>query len=161
MFIRPFAEPDLAQVLDLTIETFGPFHEGSFRPLVGEFVFANQDAGWRDDYRDRIPKLHDPEANKQVAVAEVDGVIAGYVAWTVDPAARNGEITYLAVSSAHRRYRAGTALCEHAFSEMRARGAEVAVIGTGGDDFHAPARALYESLDCTMLPTAVYYKQLR
>jgi hypothetical protein len=47
-----------------------------------------------------------------------------------------------------------------AFGAMRDLGAEVAVIGTGGDAFHAPARALYESLGCTMLPAAVYYRQL-
>lgn len=56
-------------------------------------------------------------------LAESDGVIAGYVAWTVDPA-------------------------------------ETVVIGTGGDSIHAPARAPYEWLGCTMFPVAVYYRQL-
>jgi len=160
MLVRPFTPPDLAQLVDLTIDTFGPFHEQSFRPLVGEVVFANQDADWRADYRGQVPGLHDPGEHKYVAVAEVDGAIAGYVAWTVDTERRNGEITHVAVAAEYRRHHAGTALCEHAFDRMRALGAEVAVISTGGDDFHAPARALYESLRCTMLPTAVYYRQL-
>jgi len=51
-------------------------------------------------------------------------------------------------------------LCECAFGEMRALGAEVVEIGTGADPFHTPARALYERLGCTQLPIAVYYKQL-
>lgn len=75
-------------------------------------------------------------------------------------ARRNGTITILAVAAEHRRHHVGTALCEHAFDAMRNRGAEVVEIGTGGDPFHAPARALYERLGCTQLPVAVYYRQL-
>jgi len=158
--IRSFHEQDLALLTDLTIDTFGPFYEDSFRPLVGDVVFANQHGGWRADYRRQVGELHAPDQHKYVAVAEIDGAVAGYVAWSVDPSRRNGEITHLAVSTAHRRHHVGTTLCKHAFGAMRALGAEVASIGTGGDDFHAPARALYESLGCTMLPVAVYYRQL-
>ncbi|MFD9436368.1 hypothetical protein [Streptomyces sp. NPDC060002] len=48
----------------------------------------------------------------------------------------------------------------HAFEQMRALGAEVVEIGTGGDQFHAPARALYEALGCTAPPLPVYFRQL-
>lgn len=160
MRIRPFLQPDLARLTALTIETFRPFYEDSFRPLVGEAIFANQHGDWRADYRRQVAELHDPDRHRYVAVAEIDDAIAGYVAWTVDPARRNGSITHLAVAAEHRRRHAGTALCEHAFGELRAAGAEVVEIGTGGDPFHAPARALYERLGCTRLPVAVYYRQL-
>lgn len=160
MLIRSFLQHDLAPLTELTIETFRPFYEDSFRPVVGGFVFANQHGDWRDDYRRQVAELHDPGQHKYVAIAEIDGAIAGYVAWRIDPARRSGSITILAVSAEHRRQHAGTALCEHAFGELRTRGAEVAVIGTGGDRFHAPARALYERLGCTPFPVAVYYRQL-
>jgi len=160
MHIRTFHEHDLAAVTDLTIATFQAFYEESFRPLVGEVIFANQHGHWRDDYRREVAEMHRPANHKYVWVADADGEIAAYVAFTVDVAQRTGEITHVAVSAAHRRLHLGTALCRHAFGEMRALGAEVATIGTGGDPFHAPARALYESLQCTMLPTAVYYRQL-
>ena len=39
---------------------------------------------------------------------------------------------------------------------MRAGGVEVVQIGTGGDPFHAPARALYEQLGFTQVPVSVY-----
>ena len=160
MRIRSFVQQDLARLTELTIKTFRPFYEDSFRPLVGEVVFANQHGNWRDDYHKQVAELHDPSQHNYVAVAETGDAIAGYVAWSVDPAHRNGRVTILAVSVEHRRHRVGTALCEHAFGEMRTRGAEVVAIGTGGDPFHAPARALYESLGCTLLPVAVYYRQL-
>jgi ribosomal protein S18 acetylase RimI-like enzyme len=160
MFIRSYVQSDLVRLTELTIETFGPFYEDSFRPLVGETIFANQHGNWRDDYRKQVAELHDPTQHKYVAVAEIAGVVAGYVAWSIDPERRNGSIVILAVAADHRRGNVGTELCEHAFGAMREQGAEVVEIGTGGDDFHAPARALYESLGCIQLPVAVYYRKL-
>ncbi|MEW9547714.1 GNAT family N-acetyltransferase [Nonomuraea sp. NPDC050783] len=172
MRIRPFVQDDLARVTELTIETFGPFYEEHFRPLVGEAVFANQHGDWRGDWRGdyhrQLAGLHDPARHKHVAVAEPEpgsepapgSGIAGYVAWSVDPARRNGVISHLAVGSARRRHGLGTALCEHAFGALREHGAEVVEIGTGGDPFHAPARALYDRLGCVALPVVVYYRRL-
>jgi ribosomal protein S18 acetylase RimI-like enzyme len=160
MFIRSYVQADLVRLTELTIETFRPFYEESFRPLVGETIFANQHGNWRDDYRKQVAELHDPAQHKYVAVAEAADDVAGYVAWSIDPVRRNGSIVILAVATDHRRSNLGTALCEHSFGAMRQHGAEVVEIGTGGDDFHAPARALYESLGCMQLPVAVYYRQL-
>jgi ribosomal protein S18 acetylase RimI-like enzyme len=160
MLIRTFTQHDLARLTELTIETFGPYYEDHFRPLVGEVVFANQHGAWREDYHVLVAGLDDPERHKHVAVAEDGTDIVGYVAWSVDPARRNGTVTILAVAGAHRRRNTGTALCEHAFAAMRRDGAEVVEIGTGGDPFHAPARALYERLGCTPLPVTVYYRTL-
>jgi ribosomal protein S18 acetylase RimI-like enzyme len=159
MRIREYAETDLPRLIDLTIATFGPFYEESFRPLVGDVIFTRQHGDWQDDYRRTVPQLHDPAAGKYVAVAETD-VLAGYVAWSLDPAREKGAVEMLAVSTEVRRGNVGTALCEHAFTALREAGARYVEIGTGGDDFHAPARAFYESLGCIKLPVAVYFREL-
>lgn len=70
MHIRAYVEHDLPQLIQLTIDTFGPFYEQHFRPLVGDTVFAHQHGDWREDYRAQVPTLHDPSAHKYVAVAE-------------------------------------------------------------------------------------------
>lgn len=162
MNIRPYHPRDLRALTELTIATFGPFYEDHFRPLVGEAIFHHQHGQWAEDYRALVPALHDPAAHKHVAVAEAgEQAIAGYIAWKVDPVRRHGDVVILAVAAACRRGHVGTALCQHAFAEMSARGAEVVTIGTGGtDEFHAPARALYESLGCVPAYVAVYFKQL-
>lgn len=160
MRIRAFTPHDLAPLTELTIATFRPFYEDSFRPLVGEAVFAVQHGNWREDYREQMAELHAPERHRYVALAEDEDALAGYVAWSVDPTRKKGDVTILAVSARHRRHRVGTALCEHAFAQMRALGAEVVEIGTGGDGFHAPARALYEALGCTPVPLTVYFRRL-
>jgi ribosomal protein S18 acetylase RimI-like enzyme len=160
--IRPYHQRDLNALIELTIETFGPFFENHFRPLAGEAIFQHQHGQWADDYRAQVPALHDPAAGKHVAVAETsDGAVVGYVAWQADPARRHGDVVILAVAAAHRRDHIGTALCEHAFARMAEDDVEVVTIGTGGtDSFHAPARALYESLGCVPVHVAVYFKQL-
>ncbi|UOZ04319.1 hypothetical protein [Amycolatopsis sp. WQ 127309] len=60
---------------------------------------------------------------------------------------------------ARRSGQASTRLCEHAFAGLRQLGPKVVEIWTGGDPFHAPARALYESLDCVALPLMVYFRE--
>jgi len=76
------------------------------------------------------------------------------------PEKRSGEIEMLAVESAHRRHHVASALCAHVFDDLRRHGIEVVSLGTGGDEFHAPARALYDSLGMKPLPVVVYYKAL-
>lgn len=162
MNIRPFHPRDLDALTELTITTFGPFYENHFRPLAGEAIFQHQHGRWADDYRAQVPGFHDPAASKYVAVAETDDrAIAGYVAWTIEPARRHGDVVMLAVAAAHRRGHVGTALCEYAFDDMTRKDVEVVTIGTGGtDSFHAPARALYESLGCVPVHVAWYFRQL-
>ena len=160
MQIRSYVDGDLARLVDLTIDTFGPFYEESFRPLVGDLIFTRQHGDWRGDYRRQLPGLHDPAAHKYVAVAEVNGVPVGYVAWHLDTERRQATVELLAVAREHRRSTIATALCEHAFAAMRTEGAQYVEIGTGGDAFHAPARAFYESLGRVKLPVAVYFREL-
>ena len=160
MRIRSFVDSDLPTLVELTIETFGPFYEGYVREVMGEAVFAHQHGHWAQDYRDDVPTLYNPAAGKHVAVAEVDDSIAGYVAWRPGERPRSGEIYLLAVRASQRRQHVGRDLCEYAIAAMKADGAEVVSIGTGGDDFHAPARAFYESLGCVKLPVAVYFREL-
>lgn len=160
MHIRPFLPADLPRLIDLTIETFGPFYEDSFRPQVGELVFSHQHGSWRNDYRGQVPALHDPNNGKLVAVADIGGTVVGYVAWKVDASRKHGEIDILAVSAENRRHQTGTYLCEHALANMKVSGVEVVALGTGGDRFHAPARSLYESLGFTPFPGFAYFKAI-
>ncbi|OZM71629.1 GNAT family N-acetyltransferase [Amycolatopsis antarctica] len=158
MDIRPLHPGDLPAVLELTITAFRPFYEDSFRPLAGELVFANRHGAWREDYRRHLAAVADPEHGRYAAVAHIDGQIIGFAGWIVQQAERHGEIDILAVSGPQRRHGTGRALAEHAVAEMRNAGAEMVSVGTGGDRFHAPARALYESLGFTPLPTVSYTK---
>src|SRR5262245_57745243 len=99
MAIRPYREGDLERLIELTIETFGPFYEESFRSDVGNAVFHHQHGAWRDDYRRQVPTLFDPDANKYVAVVDDQSALVAYVAWNIDVAKQHGDIEILAVAA--------------------------------------------------------------
>ena len=53
------------------------------------------------------------------------------------------------------------ALYEHALARLKARGAEIAYVGTGGDAAHEPARRAYEGLGFDRsIPAVHYYRTL-
>ena len=162
MHIRPLEVDDYPATLDLLVATFAPLFEDYVRPLLGAQVFDHQHGHWEQDYRDVLPTLHVPESGRHAAVAHpADGAIAGLVSWRFDDRPHHGEISLLAVSPLHGRRHIGRRLCEHAIHHLRAGGVDVVQIATGGDPFHAPARALYESLGLTRVPTAVYLGSIR
>jgi N-acetylglutamate synthase-like GNAT family acetyltransferase len=95
--------------------------------------------------------LHD--AAKRVWVAEDDGRVVGFVAaGVVDEARLIGEIAIVAVDPAAQGQGIGSSLTEHATGWLREQGLRVAVLGTGGDASHAPARRVYERLGFRLFP---------
>ncbi len=160
MHIRPFTAADLERLVDLTIETFRPFYEGYVHPLFGDELFRLHHGQWEQDYRDEVPTLHDPSAGRWVAVAEVGDTIAGYVGWKTGGARNHGQIYMLVVGQPYRHQGVGRELCLDAIREMKAGGVEKVGVFTGGDPFHAAARALYQSLGFIEIPIAGYLKMV-
>src|SRR3954447_3834939 len=101
MNIRPLHISDLPALVDLTIEVFGPFYEQSFRTMVPPDVYEHQHGHWADDYRASVPKLHDPEQGKQVAVAEAsDGQLSRFRGWHLHLKGRQGQVDPFGVGEA-------------------------------------------------------------
>jgi ribosomal protein S18 acetylase RimI-like enzyme len=97
----------------------------------------------------------------RVWVAEENGKIVGFVATKVfDAEIRMGEITMLAVDPDHQTGGIGTALTEFALDSLQEEGMGIAMVETGGDPGHAPARRTYERAGFTLLPVARYFKNL-
>jgi ribosomal protein S18 acetylase RimI-like enzyme len=90
----------------------------------------------------------------------VDDVPVGYVALRLDADTKLGEIYLLAVDPEHQNHGIGTMLTEHAFDEMRRAGMVAAMVDTGFDPGHAPARRTYEKAGFVSIPAARYFKQL-
>ena len=109
-------------------------------PLYGDELFGLHPGSGSGTTRPEVPTLHDPDAGRWIAVAEVDDVLAGYVAWKIGQQANHGEIAMLAVAPGQRRQQVGRALSEHAITEMRAlrRRGRGRLHRRGA--FHAPAR---------------------
>lgn len=96
-----------------------------------------------------------------VVVAEEVGGVLGFVGHLVHPASPGmsayGEVQIIAVDPGARARGIGRALLDRAVADLRAAGAPVIMLQTGGDEGHAPARALYESAGFTPLPVTQYW----
>lgn len=71
-----------------------------------------------------------------------------------------GEIYMVAVDPDFQGHGTGSALIEFALNWLKKSEISVAMVETGGDPGHAPARHTYEKLGFKLWPVARYFKRL-
>jgi ribosomal protein S18 acetylase RimI-like enzyme len=158
--IRSFERGDYHRVLHICISAFTPIHEG-FETALGPEIFARQYDGWKDRYADDLIRLTNDTPQTQVHVIEREGVVVGFIATMMDDRTHVGEIGLNAVLPAHQGKGAGKAMYAFALENLKARGAEVAYVGTGADAAHASARTAYEKMGFDRsIPGVHYFRKL-
>ncbi|MGH2501123.1 MAG: GNAT family N-acetyltransferase [Ktedonobacterales bacterium] len=157
--IRPLASEDIAALGELSVLAWEPVF-ASFRHILGPAIYPLVYPNWQLQQREVVFEACSDSARFTVLVAEVDGAVVGFIAYEIDLATLTGEVYLLAVRPDHQNRGIGTALNVYVFDAMKARGMRLAVVGTGGDPGHAPARRSYEKAGYTGLPLVRYYKQL-
>jgi ribosomal protein S18 acetylase RimI-like enzyme len=158
--IRPLTDADVDAVVTFSLDAWTPVF-ASFQAVMGPRVYALVYPDWRTAQARAVAEVCRAE-DVDAWVAAVDGAPVGFVAvrWTKEDATPVGEVEMIAVAPAQQRAGIAGRLLEHAVAAIRARGVPLAVIGTGGDDGHAPARSLYERHGFTGLPLVRYYRAL-
>jgi GNAT superfamily N-acetyltransferase len=68
-----------------------------------------------------------------------------------------GVIDIIGVDPAYQRRGISSRLTKVAIDHMRREGMDIAVVETGGDPGHEPARAAYEEAGFTLLPIRRYF----
>jgi ribosomal protein S18 acetylase RimI-like enzyme len=160
LVLRPLRPQDLPALQDVRAAAFAPVF-ASFRAIVGDAIARHAFARAEAEQSDLLDRVCDPGSGHEVVVAEFGGEVVGFAAWTHAPATRTGEIGLNAVHPDHAGQGIGTAMYEHALDLMRQAGAAVAVVSTGGDPSHAPARAAYRKAGFgTALPSVTLYRPL-
>ena len=160
--IRPLAASDIAPVVDLSLRAWAPvFH--SFRQVLGGAVYRHLFPDWSAHQAAAVERVLRDEA-MHTWVADDDGRPVGFASVVHHDETHeepdSSEIEMIAVDPGSQRTGIAAALIDHAVERMREHGARLAVIGTGGDPGHAPARAAYEKAGFTPLPLVRYYKLL-
>lgn len=157
--IRAYGDGDAGAVVDLSLRAWAPVFS-SLEGVLGSAVFRRLHPDWREDQRRTVKEVC-ASPDTRVWVAEVDGAAVGFVATGVfDPERSMGEIYMLAVDPDYQNSGIGTALTDFALDRLKEAGMGVAMVETGGDPGHAPARRAYEKAGFTLLPVARYFKTL-
>ncbi|RBY76396.1 GNAT family N-acetyltransferase [Geodermatophilus sp. TF02-6] len=153
-------DADLDAVVALALDAWTPVF-ASMTAAMGAAAFRLVYPDWRSAQATAVAEVCRAPGN-DVWVADLDGEPVGFVAvrWTEEGATPVGEVEMIAVAPGSQRSGIGSLLLDRAVAEMTARGVPLAVIGTGGDPGHAPARALYERHGFTGLPLMRYYRPL-
>jgi ribosomal protein S18 acetylase RimI-like enzyme len=156
--IRSYAPEDGAEVVRLSLRSWEPVF-ASLKKVLGDEIFSRLHPDWRLDQQVAVETVC-ADAGTEVRVAEVGGAVVGFVATTLDTATHIGEVEMLAVDPAYQRHGIGLALTELALASMESAGMRAAVIETGGDPGHGPARRTYEAAGCTPVSIARFFKAL-
>jgi GNAT superfamily N-acetyltransferase len=157
--IRLMASGEVAVLGELAVLAWEPVF-ASFRHILGPEIYPIVYPNWQQQQREGVVGVCSDSARFTVLVAEVDGAVVGFIAYEVDLAKQTGEVYFLAVHPDYQNRGIGTALNVYVLDEMKARGMRLAVVSTGGDPGHAPARRTYEKAGYTGLPKVQYYKAL-
>lgn len=157
IIIRPYAPEDREAVVALALRAWAPGYAALERTL-GTRIYEQVVGDWRQVHsRDVQEDLDSEEAGVWVAVTDA---VAGFVTVRLDRENRSGLVHMLGVDPAQQGRGAGSALTEFAVERIREEGMTLAVIRTGGDDTHAPARAVYEKAGFAASPVVHYYRDL-
>ncbi len=157
--IRPLGAGEIEPVVRLSLLAWAPVFR-SFEQVLGSAIYTLIYPDWHTSQRAAVEQICGDSAGNSVWVADVDGVVAGFIVCSLNEEQQVGEVELLAVDPAFQNRGIGTALNEFALAEMKARGMPLAVASTGGDPGHAPARKAYQKAGYTGLPLVRYYRAL-
>jgi ribosomal protein S18 acetylase RimI-like enzyme len=156
-YIRPFHQDDLAAVVRLSLLAWVPVFR-SFKQVLGPEIYSLIWPDWETSQKDVVENAcQDPEKHP-VWVAELDGTVVGFIVIELHQDDKTGEIYLLAVHPDYQNRGIGTDLNVFALERIKESGMNIAVVATGGDPGHAPARRSYEKAGFTGMPLVRYYK---
>src|SRR5690349_14395761 len=106
--IRPVRDGDVQDLVELAVLAWEPVF-CSFEQVLGHNIYALLYPDWRKRQTDAVERVcADSEMN--VWVADVDGVVTGFIAWEMNLAEETGEVELLAVHPDYQNRGIGTKL---------------------------------------------------
>jgi len=158
MRIEPYSPRHLDAVIRLSLRAWAPVFESIQRAMDVD-VYRALLPDWRVHQQQAVEGICAAE-DTQVWVAVEAGAPVGFVAVKLHAETAVGELYMIAVDPDVQRRGIGAALTACALDWMKEAGMSVAMVETGGDSGHAPARRLYERLGFGLFPIARYFKKL-
>lgn len=157
--IRALEEHDIEGVVEFSLRAWEPVFT-SVRNVLGDEVFLRLHPDWRASQAEAV-RSSCTNPDRDVFIAVTDHRPVAFVAVALNAFHdRMGWIDIIGVDPDYQRRGISSQLTEFAIDHMRSHGMDIAVVETGGDAGHAPARAAYEAAGFTLLPIARYFRIL-
>ena len=159
MKIQPYEACHLEAIVQLSLRSWESVFESVEKVMDPEIFAAQYPAGWRTAQQDAVEAACS-DSGVSVWVADQDGDVVGFDALVLHRKDLIGEVYMIAVDPDYQRQGIAAALISHSLAWFKQSGMTTAMIQTGGDPGHAPARRTYESAGFQLLPAAQYFKKL-
>ena len=156
--IEPYENHQLDAIVRLSLRAWSPVFD-SIEKAMDKEVYQHFYPDWQVEQKKAVEDVCNSEDTK-VWVAIEAGTVTGFVAVKLDLESSMGEIYMVAVEPDFQGRGIGTALTEFALDRMKEARMSVAMVDTGGDPGHEPARHTYEKAGFRLLPIARYFKKL-
>lgn len=155
--IRRYQPADRDAVVDFAVRAWAPVFASIKATLDPGFYALSYPGGWETNQRAAVAASLESE---HAWVWEEGRAPAGFVTVKLDTESKLGEIYMIAVDPDHQQKGIAKALTDFAVDQMREAGMTMAMVETGLDDGHAPARRTYEKAGFVVWPAARFFKSL-
>lgn len=157
--VRPASKSDIEDLVQLSLLAWAPVFD-SIEKVLGSKIYALLVPDWRRRQQETVERVFADGEKFSVWVAEVDGAVAGFIAFALNVEDKTGKVELLAMHPRYQNRGIGTKLNNRVLEEMKGSGIKLVTVGTGGDPGHAPARRSYEKAGYTALPIVQYIQAL-
>jgi len=158
MQIKPYDASHAEAVVRLSLRAWSPVFDSLKDALDPDVYQTFYPDGWRPSQEKSVRETC-ASTDMKLWVAIEAGTVAGFIAVRFHES-KLGEIYMIAVDPDFQRRGIAMAMTDFAVERMKEAGMEIAMVETGGDPGHAPARAAYEKAKFRALPLARYFRKL-
>ncbi len=159
MVIEPYEDSKLEAIVRLSLRAWEPVFKSLQAAMLPEVYRAFCRDDWRVAQRAAVESVCADE-DVHVWIASEESRTCGFVALKLHPEDQMGEIYMIAVDPDFQRRGIATSLTSHSVEWFKNAGMSIAMVETGGDPGHAPARRAYEASGFRLLQVARYFKAL-
>ena len=155
--IERFSEENADAVAKIAINAWTGIHK-SAREDLGDELYEAFNTGWQER---KVNAVLEEMRGERGYVIKVDGVVAGFISYQINPEFKSGMICNNGVSSDFRGLGLGPRMYQFVMDKMKEEGMLYAQVITGLDEGHAPARKAYQKAGFVKnRPSVCYYKKL-
>jgi len=153
-------DKDIERVVEIAINAWQPIFEG-YKNELGDIIYNCEYPDWKKEKARQIYESFKPQSGARVLLAEINGVIAGFITYYVDKSNSSGIICNNAVDPKFQGKGIAGNMYKYVIEEMKKHKLKYVKVTTGGDAAHLPARKAYEKAGFKKnIPEVNYYMEI-